>query len=189
MEQPHSEKGTYDLEGVISRKLLPEYADNPSVAQASSTTKVGTRKITNKRGDKALIVSEGGEVLAPAGFYETIEVDQTQFVKLYLGGVKMFNELSASGSKVFELVYKVMLKNPNTDRISLHSKVTKMAKTTFERGLTELLSKEVLYKSLYPAQYYINVNYLFNGNRLAFIKEYRLKASNGQEENFQGKLF
>ena len=149
--------------------------------------KVGNRKITNKRGDKALIVSEHGEVLAPAGFYETVEVDQTQFVKLYLGGVKMFNELSASGSKVFELVYKVMLKNPNTDRISLHNKVTKMAKTTFERGLTELLSKEVLFKSVYPAQYYINVNYLFNGNRLAFIKEYRLKAS-GETGDIQQPL-
>ena len=186
MEQPT--KGAYDLEGVVSRKDLPEYEVNPSIPVASKNARIGTRRITNKTGDKALIVSEGGEVLAPAGFYETVEVDQTQFVKLYLGGVKMFNDLSASGVRVFELVYKLLLKTPNTDSIYLHRKVTKMAKTTFERGLTELVSKEILFKSVIPYQYYININYMFNGNRLAFIKEYRLKASIDEPRDVQEPL-
>lgn len=176
------EKGAYQLKGLVSRKELPEYEDNPSVPVASKGAKIGTRRITNKAGDKAMIVSEAGEVLAPAGFYETMEVDQTQFVKLYVNGVKLFNGLSAAGAKVFDLLYRSMLKNPNTDEIYLHRKMTKMANTTFERGLTDLINKEILYKSTRPFIYYININYLFNGNRLAFIKEYRLKDSNGWKD-------
>jgi hypothetical protein len=186
METPKT--GAYDLEGVMNRRELPEYEDNPSIPIASQNAKIGTRRIPNRAGDKAMIVSESGEVLAPAGFHEVVEVDQTQFVKLFVGGVKMINDLSAAGSKVFELVYKIILKAPNTDRVYLHHKITKMAKTTYERGLTELISKEILYKSVLPNLYYININYIFNGNRLAFIKEYRLKASVSGPEDVQEPL-
>lgn len=175
--------GVYDMEGVVSRRDLPEYEDNPSLPVASKTAKIGTRRITNKAGDKCMIVSEAGEIVAPAGFHEVIEVDRTQFVKLYVGGVAAFNDLSAAGSKVFKLVYGYILKNPNTDRIMLSPKQAKgLAKTTFERGLTELLSKEVLYRSTITYVFFLNVNYIFNGDRLALVKEYRLKEEDGWKD-------
>jgi len=158
------------------RKSLPEYEINPSLPVASKNAKIGQRRITNKAGDKMMIVTESGEILAPAGFHEIVDVDQTQFVKLFIGGVKMVNDLNAAGAKVFELLYRIMLKNRDSDRVVLHHKMTKLPKSTFERGLTDLLSKEVLYKSFVPNQYFVNINYLFNGNRLAFIKEYRMKV-------------
>ena len=37
-----------------------------------------------------MITSQSGEVVAPAGFWQTQEVDKTQFVKLYVNGVKAF---------------------------------------------------------------------------------------------------
>lgn len=175
MERPKS--GAYDLEGVVNRRTLPEYESNPSVPVASQSAKIGTRRLTNKAGDKCMVVSESGEVLAPAGFHEVIEVDRTQFVKLYVGGVTVFNDLSAAGTKVFRMVYKFILNNPNTDQILLHHKVVKsIPKTTFEKGLTELLSKEILYRSTLPSLFYLNINYMFNGDRLALVKEYRLKS-------------
>lgn len=182
MEQP-SKIGVYDLEGVVSRRELPEYEENPSVPVASQSTKIAPRRITNKAGDKCMIVSETGEVLAPAGFHEIVEVDRTQFVKLYVGGVAAVNDLSAAGSKVFKVVYSLILKNPNTDRILMHNKVVKsIPKTTFEKGLTELLSKEILYRSTFPNQFFLNVNYIFNGDRLALVKEYRLKEGDGWKD-------
>lgn len=176
MEQP--KKGAYDLEGVVGRKELPEYEVNPSVPVASQNAKIGARRLTNKAGDKCMIVSESGEILAPAGFHEIIEVDKTQFVKLYIGGVSAFNDLSTAGSRVFKMVYSYILNNPNTDEIILHpKKVKSIPKTTFERGLTELLSKEILYRSVQPYVFFLNINYMFNGDRLALVKDYRLKAS------------
>ena len=169
------ESGAYQIKGLVKRSELPEYESNPSVSLVSKKQKIGTKRITNKTGDKAMIISESGEILAPAGFYETVEVDSTQFVKLYINGVKIFNELTAAGAKVFSVLYKSILKNPNTDEIYLHRTVSKMATTTFERGLTELLNKEIIYKSGRPFIYFLNVDYMFNGNRLAFIKEYKLR--------------
>jgi len=45
----------------------------------------------------------------------------------------------------------------------------------FKRGMSELLAKEIMYESLEPFFYFINVNYLFNGERLAFVREYWVK--------------
>lgn len=177
MSQSASEEKT------VRRRDLPEYESNPSIPVASQSAKIGTRRLTNKAGDKCMIVSEGGEVLAPAGFHEVIEVDRTQFVKLYVGGVTAFNDLSAAGAKVFRMVYRFVLENPNTDEIKLHHKTVKsIAKATFDRGLTELVSKEILYRSTFPNVFFLNVNYMFNGDRLALVKEYRLKEEAGWKD-------
>lgn len=182
MIQTVSKKGvkltqTESEEKTVWRKNLPEYEGNPSIPVASQNAKIGTRRITNKAGDKCMIVSEHGEIVAPAGFHEVIEVDRTQFVKLYVGGVAAFNDLSSPGAKVFKLVYNYIVKNPNTDQINLHhKKAGSMGKATFDRGLTELLAKEILYKSTIPNLFFLNVNYIFNGDRLALVKEYRMKT-------------
>ncbi len=169
----------------VRRRDLPEYEANPSIELVVKSQKTGTRRIANKDGTRAMIVSDSGEILAPAGFYEDIEVDKTQFIKMYVNGVKAFNELSAAGTKIFQLVYKSMLNNPNSDTIDLHHKTVKtIAKPTFDRGLSELLIKEILYKSTFPNKFYLNINYLFNGNRLAFVKQYRMRdqAPDQQQE-------
>lgn len=174
---------------VFGKKDSPEYEINPSVTIASNTTKVGTRKIMNKTGDKCMIVSESGEILAPAGFHEIVEVDRTQFVKVYLGGVTAFNDLSSPGAKVFQMVYSYVLDNANTDIVYLYYKSAKnMARATFDRGVVELLNKEIIYKSTIPNQFFLNVNYMFNGNRLALVKEYRVKEEH-QSQKRQQNLF
>lgn len=173
----------------IRRRELPEYEDNPSVRAAAQNTKITHRRITNKAGDKCMIVSEHGEIMAPAGFHEIIEVDRTQFVKLYVGGVAAVNDLTSPGAKLFKVVYNYILKNPNSDRISLHHKnVKSMAKATFDRGLTELLAKEILYRSVIPNLYFLNITYMYNGDRLALVKEYRLKTTSESQEDKQTRF-
>ncbi len=163
-----------------SRRGFLKYTENPSLNRAVDNTKSGTRKITNKTGDRCMIVSEHGEILAPAGFHEIVEVDRTKFVKLYVNGVKAFQGLSSAGGKVFELVYMVVQENPGADRFYLHFMEAekyslKISRAVFHRGLSELIEKEFVFESVMPNIYFLNVDYLFNGNRLAFIKEFRLK--------------
>ena len=65
-----------------------------------------------------LIISEKtGEQLAGAGFFHYEEVDKTQFLKLYINGVKALTELSSSGTKVFEVLYRTVQDNMNKDKI------------------------------------------------------------------------
>lgn len=168
-----------DKQEPVSRRGLPRYAENPSVASAVSNSKSGTKRLANKAGDKFMVVSEHGEVMAPAGFHQVVTVDKTQFVKLYVNGVKAFQGLSAAGAKVFELIYSIVQGSPGADRFYLHFMSVEehhlqISYRTFHRGLGELLKKEFVFESLTPNLYFLNVDYLFNGNRMAFIKEYRM---------------
>lgn len=178
----------------LSRRGFPKYDHNPSVPQASGNTKTGIKRISNKEGNKFLIISEQGEVVAPAGFHEIIEVDKTQFVKLYINGVKAFQGLTASGTKVFEIIYRVVQQSPGTDRFYLHFMEVQrlgvsISERTFHRGVSELLEKSFIYESTTPNMYYLNIDYLFNGNRLTFVKEYHLtsikKAIQSNHQNNQ----
>lgn len=168
----------------ISKRGVQRYEKNPFLVSAVVGSKTGTKKIANKAGDRFMIVSQDGEVIAPAGFHEIIEVDKTQFVKLYINGVKAFQGLKNAGAKVFEIIYRAVQKNPGSDRIWIHfmeieQNITPISETTFYRGMRELIEKEFIAESTTPGAYFLNIDYLFNGNRLAFIKEYKI-ASNGQ---------
>lgn len=163
----------------LSRRGAVRHVKNPFMSDASCNTKQGTKRLTNKTGDKFMIVSDAGEVVANTGFHEVVEVDKTQFVKLYINGVKAFQGLKSAGAKVFELIYRAVQDTPGTDRIYLHfmsvdQAITPIGRATFHRGMSELLELGFIAESVEPGMYFLNIDYLFNGNRLAFIKEYRL---------------
>jgi len=156
-----------------------KYADNPFIYETANNTKNGIKRITDKTGKKMMVINDGGEVIAEAGFWQIEEVDKTQFVKLYINGVKAFKELSGAGTKVFELLYLELQKNIGIDTIYLsladvNQSATPIGKTTFFKGMKELLDKGFIAETTRTNQYYINPDYVFNGNRLALVKEYRI---------------
>jgi hypothetical protein len=164
---------------LVSRRGAIRHSSNPFLREAANNTRQGVKRLVNKKGDKFMIVSEHGEVVANTGFHEVVEVDKTQFVKLYINGVKAFQGLKAAGAKVFELIYRAAQDAPGTDRIYLHymtieQAITPISKATFHRGMSELMAKGFIAESVEPGMYFLNIDYLFNGNRLAFIKEYRI---------------
>jgi hypothetical protein len=170
------------LPEITGRRGFKKYEQNPSLPIAADKTKLGVKRISNKAGNKCMIISEHGEILAPAGFHEIVEVDKTQFVKLYVNGVKAFQGLSSAGAKLFELVYCIVQEKPSVDKVYIHFMNVDQARfplseRTFHRGITELLSKGFIFESITPNLYFINIDYMFNGNRLAFIKEYFFKES------------
>lgn len=167
-----------------SRRGLTRYKENPFLEAASSSTKTRAKKITNSAGDRLMVVSESsGEIVAPmAGFWHTEEVDKTQFVKLYVNGVKAFKDLTAAGTKVFELLYLSIQKNIGKDQVhisfnAIDQAVSPISEATFYRGMKELVSKGFVAESLMTNVYFVNPDYLWNGDRLAFVKDYRLKRS------------
>lgn len=170
-----------EIEAVTSRRGLVKYTTNPFVSTAIVSTK--TRRITNKKGDMMVVSSETKETIAPlAGFWHSEEVDSTKFVKLYINGVRAFRDLTSAGTKVFELLYLEVQKNIGKDIIWLNfievnQSITPMGKSTFMRGMRELLDKGFLAESAVPSKYFLNPDYLWNGDRLAFVKEYHKAPS------------
>lgn len=161
-----------------SRRGLQRYSENPFISNTAINTRHGVKRITDRSGNNSMIVSGEGEIIAPAGFHQIIDVDKTQFVKLFINGVKALKELSGAGTKVFELLYLKVQENIGSDVIyislsEVDQQVTPMSKATYLKGMKELILKEFIAESLTQNKYFLNPDYMWNGDRLAFIKEYR----------------
>jgi hypothetical protein len=109
-------------------------------------------------------------------------VDRTRFVKLFLTGLKAATGLSRAGMSVFELVYNAVRERPGQDTVQLSVLTSGLKKTTYYDGLRELLERQFLFRSPYDGTFFINVRYMFNGDRLAFVKAYHLKGAKPQQE-------
>jgi hypothetical protein len=172
---------------ISTKRGFPVYRTNPSVPQTSGLP-TRTRRMNVPGGRGSVIVdSSTGELkgIGGMGFYWEEEVDTTRFVKMFLDGIKQAAGLSKAGMQVFELVYHEMRANPDSDEIKLNLYVAKdhgVGERTYHRGARELLEKEFLYRSPSDGVYFVNIRFMFNGNRLAFVKSYHLKDAGRQQE-------
>lgn len=175
-----------------TRRGVVLYDENPFLTY--DTVKSKTKRIINKRGDMMIVSGETGEVVAPvAGFWQAEEVDNAQFVKLYVHGVRAFKELTGAGTKVFELLYLEIQKNISKDRVYLSytgidKHATDISRSTFARGLAELIDKGFVAPSPAIGWYWLNPDYMWNGDRLAFVKEYRRVSAEKKQKQIPGQL-
>ena len=100
---------------VATRRGVALYDKNPFMVEVETKT----RRVTNKRGDMALVNRDTGEIQSNiAGFWESEEVDSTKFVKLFVQGVKALKELTGAGTKVFEVLYLRVQRTSGKTRFS-----------------------------------------------------------------------
>jgi hypothetical protein len=168
----------------------PVYKTNPSLSDALPI------KIKSKKPSvmgEAYMVSPGtGEIVAKGafGFIEEQEVDTERFVKIYLAGIRQYGRLTKAGALLFEFVYESMsgrkAKDKDTITISLalaQEWNSKLAKTTYYRGLNELLDQGFLFRSYDSTDhYFVNVRFMFNGDRVVLVQSYRLKKANTHDD-------
>src|SRR5580700_6588385 len=178
---------------VSTKRGFAVYRTNPSVPPANGLP-TRNRRI-NVPGGKASVIWDNstGEVkgLGGMGFWWEEEVDSSRFVKLFLDGIKQAAGLSKTGIQVFELVYYEMRAAPNSDEIKLNQYVARdhgISDRTYQRGVRELLEKEFLYRSPSDGVFFVNIRFMFNGDRLAFVKSYHLKDASRQQELQLGEV-
>jgi hypothetical protein len=168
---------------LAEKRGVPIYTSNPSIPSPDEIKKPRRARIGDEL--KGLVVDSGsGEILGHGGamVYEWEEVDKERFVKLYLAGLKQAAGLSKAGLAVFELVYRQLQERPGQDTITLSILTSGMKKTAYYNGLRELLEKEFLFRSPYDGTFFVNIRFMFNGDRLAFVKGYRLQKDDQQPE-------
>jgi hypothetical protein len=171
-----------------NKKGVPVYKSNPSVPNPSDISR--RKKIKYGDEKKGFVVDSGtGEVIAVGGmgFYQFEEVDDTRFVKMFLSGIKQTAELSKAGLALFEIVYRQLQENPGVDEVKLShysasEQIKDLNERTYHRGLRELLDKQFLFRSPSDGVFFVNICYMFNGDRLAFVKGYQRKGTGKQAE-------
>jgi hypothetical protein len=171
--------------GEISLKRYGKilYETNPSVA---GSFPIRMKPKTTKTSTDVFMVAPGtGEVVTRGSFafVEDIEVDEAQFVKIYLDGIKQYGQLSKAGAVLFELIYKEMSGKGGKDKdtviinfILASRWKPDLTRRTFERGMNEILEKGFLFRSVAADVYFVNIRFMFNGNRQTVIKSYRIKG-------------
>jgi len=143
--------------------------------------------INVERGKKHIIMGGINDVVVDTTTGETTGiglmhkikvVDKQQFVKLFTNEVSALFDLSKTGLKVFAYVLQAL--RINNDRIYINPfKVMEFCEYKTKRqvykGLSELISSNIIAMSDEPNIWFINPTVIFNGDRIAFIKEYRLQ--------------
>lgn len=172
---------------VTVKRGFPVYRTNPSIPPTKGMP-TRSKRFHVPGGKAAVIVDDTtGEIkgIGGMGFWWEEQVDPERFVKLYLDGIKQAAGLSKTGVQVFELVYHQMRINHGSDEIKLNQYLARdhgMSDRTYQRGVRELLEKEFLFRSQSDGVFFVNIRFMFNGDRLAFVKSYHLKGSPRQAE-------
>jgi len=163
---------------------LSRYKTNPFLADMIVPVK-GKQVRLSRLGqdDNILINNNTGEV---HGTHVTTykRVDGEQFVKLFTANIAMTFDLSSAGIKAFGvLLWAVQNRALSKDEVDLDSFVLddflevhaktqdqplKLSLATYKRGINELEKAQIVAKAMRQGRYFINPNFVFNGDRIAF---------------------
>ncbi len=112
-----------------------------------------------------------------AGFWLSPDGEPPRFVKLYGHGAKALKDLTRAGTKVFEVLYFRIQENIGKDRVCMalaevDQALTPMSEATYTRGMRELITKGFIAATPTQGWYWVNPSFVWNGDRLAFVKQY-----------------
>lgn len=172
-------------QAVTTKHGQPVYATNPTIPTAGTISKPRRAQIGDDR--RGMVIDQSsGEILGHGGamVYQFEEVDKERFVKLYLAGLQSAVGMSKAGMAVFQLVYDQLRDNKDKDVVALAAGTCELSQSQFSRGLRELIDRKFLYRSPNPGLFWVNIQYMFNGNRLAFVKAYQIRGTGQQLSMF-----
>lgn len=162
-----------------SRRGHVLYARNPFMQEIS--IQVSERKTTISKG--SIVVSSRGEKISDACIAQIVPVDKEKFVKVYVQNIAAIFDLNKSGIRMLGVLLHIVQGYPNQDQVFMsfpeatknHAEINQkpLSRTTYDRGIGELISNDVIAESPRGAGwFYINPNLVFNGNRVTFINSY-----------------
>jgi len=148
--------------------------------------------------DNVLVNQQTGEI---QGTHVTTykRVDSEQFVKIFTANIALTFDLKAAGIKAFNiLLWVIQSKAIDKDVVALDKWVladflqehsdreppVKLSLPTFWRGLAELERSQIIAKSLRAGFYYINPNFCFNGDRIAFTTVIEKRELKEEQQEF-----
>lgn len=158
--------------------LCERHESNPFVEKVVEGIRVVKRTQVVRSADKSdiqLIVDSNGEAIGHSAFMRFVEVDDAQFVKVYLSQFAAFWELGKPAIRVFSYILNVL--KPGQDVFTfkmaecLKHTQYQHKKMVFE-GLANLIDCGIIARTKYDFEYFLNPLVVFNGDRVTFAKTY-----------------
>lgn len=176
--------------GTIQRRGHVLYETNPSAADKLPTRITQTKSQFGE--ETFMVVAPGsGEVVGKGAlaFVKEKVVDTEEFMKIYLAGLRTHTALKRPGLTMFEYVFQAMsgLKAKDRDTFQVNWHLAKLwrpslGRQAYFKGMKELLDNEFIFRSLATDVYFVNIRFMFNGDRIALVQSYRRKGTNPQEK-------
>lgn len=162
-----------------TRKLSVRYEKNPFLEDLVINTRSKSVKISTLGKDDNILVNQKTGEVCGTHVVSYRKVDPSKFVKVFAENIALTFDLTAAGIKAFNvLMYAVMEKGIGRDEVLLdiytledfltNQEVKGFSNPTFHRGLKELEKAKIIAKTKRKGWYFINPNFLFNGDRVAF---------------------
>lgn len=156
-----------------------QFKENPFM-NANSNLPIKRKDMIIGEKNHIMVNSQTGETSGHLMIAKSKEVDQEEFVKVYLTQLKLLFDLNKNAQKVVAYIMSIL--PPNKDRIYFDIEECKAftnyrSVSTILDGMSELIEKEVIARSDKHYIYYTNPTIFFNGNRLTLLFEYRKKES------------
>ena len=182
----------------VRKKETVRYDHNPFVQDMVVPVKGKQVKMSRLGKDDNILVNQATGEHMGTHVATFRKVDSAQFVKLFTQNIALTFDLKAAGIKAFSvLMWVLQSKAIEKDLIPLDKIVLdefledhddreppiKLSQPTFWRGLAELEKAKIIAKHLRQGWYYINPNFVFNGDRIAFTNVIERKSP--QEESQQ----
>lgn len=178
------------------RKLDYSPTENPFMQGAEIQTKYKT--VRTRTAPRDLMDPDTGEIVGASVIHTIEERDEEHFVKVFAEGVRAAFDLTKTGARVFQAVLGEYQRSKMTGGYSdsvnliwfddgLNGHSLDMSDRTFHNGLRELIEKGFLKPKL-PNQFWVNPALFFKGDRVAFLREYRVKRRNTLEHTETGAI-
>ncbi len=159
---------------------LVRYETNPFLTDMTVPLKGRQVKISTLSKDSNVLINQTTGEVHGTHLLTYKKVDGEQFIKLFTANIALTFDLSAAGIKTFNvLAWVVQNKAISRDEVVLDSimlndflkaqiKPLNLSLATFKRGLNELEEAQIIAKTMRKSFYFINPNFVFNGDRIAF---------------------
>lgn len=142
--------------------------------------------------DNVLINQNTGEVHG-TNVVTYKQVDDAEFVKYFSANITLAFELNKAGNKALQLlIWAVQKRAIEKDIVTLDKftwedfikeyEIKAFSIPVFKRGLKELEDSQIIAKAKRAGDYYINPNFIFNGDRIAFTKIVERRQPKEQKE-------
>lgn len=172
-----------DLKASNKIRIAERHRENPFLEDMVVPIKNKNVKLSRIGKDNNILVNEHTGEISGTHVTTTKRVDSDRFIKLFTANIGMTFELSKAGIKTFSvLIWCIQHSAISKDEVMLDSYALedfilqnqhvrppiKLSTATFKRGINELEVAQIVAKTIRQGRYFINPNFVFNGDRIAF---------------------
>ena len=181
------------------RKESVRYKENPFISDL--IVPIGTKQVKLSRlgKDEDVLVNKITGEDRGTHVVTQRKVDKEQFVKLFVQNISIAFHLNGAGVKALNVLIHSMRGSKgiiNGDLLTLdkyamedfneahkdNKNKIKMSKSTFDRGIIQLEKAGIIAKYIKPGIYFINPNFIFSGDRIAFTNVIERKKDEDEEQ-------